>query len=373
MKFTLGVSSQKEQYGEIIATVCDKHGNVTQKITQPIDSFNRQFWRNYWSWLINGFNNTMPADYNMTAVDGSTTTTTGSFTGRSADGAPNSYCGIIVGSGAAATTINSLTLESIIDFGTGNGQISAGEVATDWDMNNATATITRSFVNDSADLATFTINEVGIAVSVGANSATKALNFMYVRDVLNATLTVLAGSTLNVQYKVRVSGGNNNYKNIATRRQFAYLRGAANTRTDLVNTTGTARLESNTLLSGIMAPEGVLIRGIVLGTGNTAFSVTDINLGTRIDHGSNAGQLHYLDVSNTVIRETTSTNTIRYSFYRPVENRSGSNITVTEAGLFVNGSATNGSYMIDRHVLDSPLVITNGEIVNIKWDFEYVL
>jgi hypothetical protein len=372
MKFTLGVSSQKEQYGEIVATVADKHGNILQKITQPVDSFNRQFWRNFWGWLITGGNNTNPADYNFTALD-ATTSTSGLFTSRSADGAPNSYTGIIVGSGTSATSINSVNLETLVDLGTGNGQLSAGEVTTDWDQTTFTSTITRAFVNDSADSATININEVGIAVSNGANVSTKAGNFMYVRDLLLSTLVVTPGATLTVQYKLRISSGNNNYKNIATRRQFSYIRGATNTRTDLTNTTGSARQESNTLLSGVMATEGLLIRGVVVGTGSTSFNVADVNLGSRIEHGNSTNQLYYHAVSNGVIRESSTTNTIRFSFYRPVENRSGSNITINEAGLFINGSATNGSYMIDRHVLSSPVTLTNGEIINFRWDFEYEL
>lgn len=78
--------------------------------------------------------------------------------------------------------------------------------------------------------------------------------------------------------------------------------------------------------------------GIWVGSGSQAVSITDYNLGSKISHGSGAGQLNYLTTTST--NPATLGSTHSFTISRGFTNLSGSPISVSEVGMiaFVTGS-----------------------------------
>jgi hypothetical protein len=356
------VSSKKQQYGDLIATVHDKYGNLLQRIEQPVDSFNRQMWR----WLQSNFSSTTPT---VVHLNNSTySPNPASIFGCRADGAVGSYTGIIVGSGTNATTYDTVVLQTMIDHGTSNGLLSYQENTAEFDSTTLISTLTRSFINLSANQASINVNEVGIGISLAGDQTGKTLVVMTVRDVLSATISVPFEATLTVQYRLRISNGNRNYVNSVIQ-NYGVTRG--NTNTFWTNTTGsTIVITSATARMNLLSPEGTTGTGMVFGTSNNSFNINQVDLVTTIAHGNSAGQLFYHPTTNTVIQENSVTNSMSFKFMRAVENRSGSDVSVSEVGLFTNAGGTS-KFMFDRKIIDPPVTVTNGNIVTFTWEFCY--
>jgi hypothetical protein len=357
-KFTTELSSKKEEYGSIIATVHDKYGNVKQTLEQPVDSFNRQLWRALQRSLVNLSPSAMTSLTNTSLNPG------GSIGSYTYDGVVNSYTGIVVGTNNATMTYDTVLMGSIVDFGTSSGQLFASEVTTEFDTSTGIATATRSFLSLNNASGTITIREVGLAMASSTNAA-KGSASLFVRDVLLQELNVSFEETLTVQYKIRISNGVNNYTN-AIIRAFTYSNAvytATNTTGSVINPTTT------TTPYNLNAVTGDSTMGMLVGTSNTAFAKTQINLGSKIDHGNSAGQLFYHPVTNSTIIENSASNSMSFYFYRTFENRSGSNISIAEAGLFTNSNPSR--IMFDRRVIDPPVTVSNGNSVTFTWEFCY--
>ena len=115
---------------------------------------------------------------------------------------------------------------------------------------------------------------------------------------------------------------------------------------DSVDATGTARYSAvlaRNCYSGVydmywvagmncIALAGVVNRGVVIGTGNTAFAVTQYNLAAAIVHGTGAGQMVYAAMANPV-EPAFSDPAIILSISRDIANSSPASITVREIGL----------------------------------------
>jgi hypothetical protein len=364
-KITSEVSAHKQQYGDIVATVHDKHGNLLQKVEQPVDSFNRQMWR----WLQANF----AASGNFRTFDltnVSRNPSPESIYGYKADGGVSTYTGIIVGSGSNPTTYDTVVLQTSVDHGSGNGQLQYQENTAEFDSVNLISTLTRTFVNISENQANITVSEVAISVSAGGTQTAKTSGIMTVRDVLASSLTIPFEGTLSVQYRLRISNGNRNYINAVI---LPYGTPRGNTTVNWTNTKGSiVNLGSGIAQMNLRSEEGQLFRGIVFGTSNAAFNVDQIDLVSNITHGNGAGQLFYHPTTNGVMEENSATNSMRFIFTRSVENRSGSNISISEAGLFTGGSAAS-YFMFDRKVIDPPVTVTNGNIVAFTWEFCYTV
>jgi hypothetical protein len=262
-------------------------------------------------------------------------------------------------------------MDSIIDMGSGAGQLS-GQVSTvEFNLTSGIGTVTRPFVNLSFDQSVITINEVGITGGFSTGN-TKDTVFLFIRDVLQASVIVPYESTLAVQYNVRISNGNNNYKNVFIR-PFGINTGITSSeRYGLTNTTGSYRtISTSGAALKLIGSEGMTNRGLVFGTSNGDFNVTQNDLLGKIEHGNSAAQLFYNETTNGTLNINTTSNSLFFKFFRSVENRSGSNISISEAGLFTDGGVTNGNFMLDRRVIDPPVTITNGNIISFTWEFCY--
>ena len=362
------VSSKKEQYGAIIATVHDKYGNVKQKVEQSVDSFNRQMWREFFGWA-RGNGQNMPAGFTAISLSNASSSGIG-FGSKVVDDVPQGYAGIIVGSGTNPTDYNKVTMDSLI---THSATFYAGEHTIEYTNTSRTAIITRSFINLAND--TKNINEVGIAVTQSVPATTSSA-FLWVRDVLQTQLNVSFEETLTVQYKLTISSGNYNYSNAFIQSQFGTNR--SNTAILMTNVTGTLQDVRLAWFSTLLTPEpssgfigntGNVRQSLVFGTTNTAFNVSQIKLESPIGHGNGAGQLFYHPSNFTNMVENSSTNSMSFKITRAIENRSGSNIDIREVGMYKD--AFGQAFMMDRKAIDPAVTITNGNIVTFQWEFCY--
>jgi hypothetical protein len=373
MKLTTEVSAKKEQYGTILVTVHDKYGNEIKKIEQGVDSFNRQMWRAFFQWATDAPTNRFP----LTRLDGTSITTSTKFGSMVVDGSINLYNGIVIGSGSNPTTYDKVTMDSIIQhssLGT-TDTAQAQETTIEYVNSDRTATITRSFLNLSAS--PITVNEVGISAWPSTGTGSLNQGFLYVRDVLESSISFDFEQILTVQYKVTIASGTYNYSNMFIQSQFGTNR--SNTAIQMTNTTNvmvnvvglgfyTTFIAGEETSAGFITNTGNTNQSIILGTGNSAFSLTQLDLDSRVMHGSGAGQLFYHPANFTNMVENSTTNSMRFTINRTVENRSGSNITISEVGMFK--SAGTSRYLLDRKVI-TPVTITNGSTLSFTWEFCY--
>lgn len=132
-----------------------------------------------------------------------------------------------------------------------------------------------------------------------------------------------------------------------------------------VDTGNISRNLSNTGYFIVNIGAGVDIQGIVVGTGNTAVTVDDYALETKIAHGVGAGQLSYQAVSADADCANSPAGTWFVNINRTFINNSGDSILIKEVGIYAK--STN-YYCIERTVLDTPYTVLNGEgcVVNYK-------
>lgn len=366
MKIVNEVSSKKEHYGTVSAQVHDKHGNLLQDVEIPIDSFNRQMWREI-QVSFSGVSTSLTALSNV-GLD-----ITATFIEFTADATNNQYLGIVVGSGTNATTYNTVLMQTLIDFGTGNGELFALPSTAEYDQSTRISTLTRSFISLNENSSPISVNEVGITTSTGSGGKSDVI--LMVRDVLPSTLSIPYEGTLSVQYKLRIASGNNNYSNVFIRPYGNNRDTSSANRRLLANTNGIATIiPSSSLNLRVVSDEGDTRRGLNFGTSTTAFDVAQVDLQGKIAHGNGAGQLFYHPTSNTTIQENSTTNSCRFIFTRAVENRSGAPISINEVGIYIDGSASAPqSFMLDRKILENTVTLQDTNIVTFWWEFCYEL
>jgi hypothetical protein len=336
--------------GKLRAKVVRKDGSIKQELKQDIDSFVI----NHWSSYVHGIH-----------------TGTGGRLGNDAGGGTNAYNSIIVGSGSTAVAYANTALATQILHGSTSGLLLADPPTISYDATTGELTLTRQFENVNT-VAGIAVNECGIRVGSG-NLTSSTGGLLIVRDVLSSTLTVAQTEVLTVEYTILLPYGTNNYHRLFTK----HLIGRDNDNMVLVN-------QSNSVVEGTFGSgDGALNfvtttmannRGIVLGTGTTAESFSDVEMDTPIANGTGAGELVYLDSTNsTVSSNTTTSNYSQWFLVRYFENRSGSNINVNEIGLVSNATinSTNQVYLFDRRVLASPVEVANNTTITAIWKFRY--
>jgi hypothetical protein len=106
--------------------------------------------------------------------------------------------------------------------------------------------------------------------------------------------------------------------------------------------------------------------GILAGTGTNAVTINDINLQTKIVHGTSAGQLEY-SAESTSSAWTVSGSDAYFSRQRTLANNSGGNITINEVGYVTNYSG-GLTFLLER-TLPTPYTVNNGTgvIITYKW------
>lgn len=118
--------------------------------------------------------------------------------------------------------------------------------------------------------------------------------------------------------------------------------------------------------------------GIVVGTGDTAFSADQYALATLIAHGTGSGQMSYEASTVGALAYTAGTKTWKQTLTRAIINLSGSSITVKETGLYQgHGSSANTglfgqgygiAYMVERSVLSPAVEVVNGAALTVTYE-----
>ena len=118
--------------------------------------------------------------------------------------------------------------------------------------------------------------------------------------------------------------------------------------------------------------------GVMVGTGNTAPTITDYALETKIDDGVAAGEMQYGGVTYGL--PTASATESHFTITRDFSNASGGDITVEEIGIYVKAMAawiiqsndrTSGApdliFMTIRDVVGGGITIPNGETLTVNY------
>ena len=132
------------------------------------------------------------------------------------------------------------------------------------------------------------------------------------------------------------------------------------------NRTPILALGSNSYLLDVLDAAADTNYGIVVGTGNTAPTISDYQLGTLIANGVGAGAMQYGTVSFGApgAGATTSQLTITRNF---TSNTGG--ITVNELGLYCRGydNTTTRYFMIIRDVISGGIAVPNGQTLTVNY------
>jgi hypothetical protein len=108
---------------------------------------------------------------------------------------------------------------------------------------------------------------------------------------------------------------------------------------------------------------GIDTRGIVVGTGVTAVTISDYKLATQIAHGVAAGQLdHKLMVFDAL---SLVGGTASFVSKRQFENLSGGTISITETGIY--GTQATYNFCFVRDVLAAAQDILNTQIIEVRY------
>jgi len=124
----------------------------------------------------------------------------------------------------------------------------------------------------------------------------------------------------------------------------------------------------------VNAPAGVDDCGIVVGTGTGVVTRDNIALGSKISHGTNAGQLAY--GSNSVEDVSGTDPESVWRVVRTFSNGTSSSITVYEIGMYAKnnygsgGSFTLVTFCIARDVLSTPQTIPAGATLTVRYVFK---
>ncbi|RLC42936.1 MAG: hypothetical protein DRH44_04485 [Candidatus Coatesbacteria bacterium] len=116
------------------------------------------------------------------------------------------------------------------------------------------------------------------------------------------------------------------------------------------------------------------LRGIVLGTGTTPVSISDFKLESIIEHGDTPGKLwyghHIVGEKNRFDDFIVSPMKVEWSAKRIIENRTTSDITANEVGIYAikysNANDKDYTVMILRDVLTAPLTIQAGRTIEVE-------
>uniref|UniRef100_A0A6M3M117 Uncharacterized protein n=1 Tax=viral metagenome TaxID=1070528 RepID=A0A6M3M117_9ZZZZ len=136
---------------------------------------------------------------------------------------------------------------------------------------------------------------------------------------------------------------------------------------DITNVVRTINFGSH--IFGCDGGAGIVTLGIIVGTGNTAPTITDHVIETPIAHGVGAGQLQYGAV--TYGAPASDATTSQFTITRDFANGSGGLITINEIGLYVEGYDGAGAAIYDfmtiRDVIGGGVPVPNGQTLTINY------
>ena len=134
------------------------------------------------------------------------------------------------------------------------------------------------------------------------------------------------------------------------------------------DTGGVNRTTINSDNLGAEPGAGALTRGIIVGIGSTAVSISDYALGTECVEGTGADQLNYL--AQTYTAPAVSGSECSFTTTRVANNNSGNTVTVTEIGIYVlavDSGSTSRIFLGIRDVLASSQAVPDGGAITVVY------
>lgn len=110
-------------------------------------------------------------------------------------------------------------------------------------------------------------------------------------------------------------------------------------------------------------------QGIVVGSSDTANTITTYALGSKISHGTGSGQLYYSAMAYEEVSNPGGSD-LQFRMTRTFTNNSGATVTVKEVGLCIqtfDTSQVGRSFLIARDVLPSPSSIPDGATMTVRY------
>jgi len=124
--------------------------------------------------------------------------------------------------------------------------------------------------------------------------------------------------------------------------------------------------------NGMTSGSGVSTNGIVIGTGDAAFSTEQHSLDALIPTGTSSGQMAYQAQAVPVMSYNGGTKTWTATHARQFNNNSGAEITVKEVGLYwyghLVGSSTPLSFLVARDVLGTPVAVQHLSALEVQYE-----
>jgi len=153
--------------------------------------------------------------------------------------------------------------------------------------------------------------------------------------------------------------------------QAVYLHVQAGSALTMTDIGGTGRSISRSKYSFQMeGPAADVNFGIVVGTDDTAVTISDYQLGARIAHGAGAGQLDY---AITIVNlSAVAAPSCGFTITRSMTNNSGGDIDIAEAGLYfrMNEFAPFYYFCGVRDVLGAPHTVVNTATVSVQYTLQ---
>ena len=293
--------------------------------------------------------------------------------------------GLVVGSGNTAFNINDYALDAIIGSGTAAGTLWYPANSTGWTAaydsvsNTWTATIERSFLNDSGG--NVTAKEAGLQWhGLLYRSGTTRETYLLARDVLETEEVIAHSETLIINYDI-VYGFGALGDDGWTRNALNWL---------LATTADSLSTGDNAFEDGVLSAKttaGTIHRAasvaymcwrgiftLIVGSGTTAFDPDQHNLATTIANGTSAGQLAHGTVSTSI---NYAAKIWEATISRVFTNNSGGDVTVQEYGMIREGgrmfTQTNSNYLFLRHVPAAAETVSNTDTytLNIKISMDF--
>lgn len=129
-------------------------------------------------------------------------------------------------------------------------------------------------------------------------------------------------------------------------------------------------------------PQNHDLVGPVIGTDDSAVVNTQHSLGSKIENGVQSGQMIHEHVQPSAFRVDKANDECEFDLTRRFVNKSGSDITVRETGVYVSSNygenyfqefpRGNNSHMIARNTV-GPTTVADGEIIEVTYTFKATL
>jgi hypothetical protein len=303
--------------------------------------------------------------------------------------------GIIVGSGSTAVTVDDQLLEKQIPNISTQGGLTYNTSTVSQDTSDATSaqiTFTRTFTNNTPN--TTQVNEIGMLMYGGRSTGTY-YTFLTMRDIIAGGVNVATGKTLTVNYRIKTTLGigtdPGGFLSSFMRLLYRMCSGLSRAVFDITNTSRSYINDPGTFnvlsCGGINktryydAIEGYKC-GIVIGTGNTAVSMSDYYLETPIVHGTGSGEMLYY--GGFAEGFTIGAGYAQFNISKAIENNSGGTITVKEYVLTGSSDSQTSSpqdwydnlyyqYTLTRNVLTTPVNVLDQEILKVVYTVKVVV